>query len=211
MRVLNLYAGLGGNRKLWRNVEVTAVELDPKIAAVYQFLYPLDTVVVGDAHQFLLANYCGFDFIWSSPPCQSHSKMARANCRTLPRYPDLSLYEEILFLQSYCKTKWVVENVRPYYQPLVKPTVECGRHLFWSNFSFPAFEVPSPPSFIASNGQATHEQLKEWLGIRYEGSLYHGTNHCPAQVLRNCVHPDIGLHIFSHATLEAEPMLSFTR
>ena len=34
MKVLNLYAGIGGNRKLWTNCEVTAVELDQKIAAV---------------------------------------------------------------------------------------------------------------------------------------------------------------------------------
>src|SRR5688572_29720951 len=113
MRVLNLYAGLGGNRKLWpdEDVEVTAVELDPKIAAVYRSLYPFDAVFVTDAHQFLKDRFNGFDFIWSSPPCQSHSKMARANSRTLPQYPDLGLYQEILFLQSYCKTKWVVENV----------------------------------------------------------------------------------------------------
>ena len=29
MKVLNLYCGIGGNRKLWEDVEVTAVELDP--------------------------------------------------------------------------------------------------------------------------------------------------------------------------------------
>src|SRR5207245_1157675 len=73
IRVLNLYAGIGGNRKLWENVEVTAVENDPEIAAVYQDLYPDDTVVVGDAHKYLLEHYKEFDFIWTSPPCQSHS------------------------------------------------------------------------------------------------------------------------------------------
>ena len=63
MRVLNLYAGVGGNRKLWQNVEVTAVELDPAIAQAYQDLYPADTVIVGDAHKYLLAHYTDFDFI----------------------------------------------------------------------------------------------------------------------------------------------------
>jgi len=54
VKVLNLYAGLGGNRKLWTNVEVTAVELEPNIAAIYQRLNPDDTVIVGDAQSPLL-------------------------------------------------------------------------------------------------------------------------------------------------------------
>ena len=70
MRVLNLYAGIGGNRKFWKDCEVTAVEYTDKIADVYAKLYPGDTVVRGDAHAFLLENYQDFDFIWSSPPCQ---------------------------------------------------------------------------------------------------------------------------------------------
>ena len=39
MEVLNLYAGVGGNRKLWTGCNVTAVELNPKIANVYKRLY----------------------------------------------------------------------------------------------------------------------------------------------------------------------------
>ena len=57
MRVLNLYAGLGGNRKHWGDCEVTAVEYDPKIAKVYQNQYPQDNVEVCDAHEFLLKNF----------------------------------------------------------------------------------------------------------------------------------------------------------
>lgn len=68
MKVLNLYCGIGGNRKLWQNVEVTAVEFDEKIAAIYKDLYPNDTVIIGDAHQYLLEHYSEFDFIWASPP-----------------------------------------------------------------------------------------------------------------------------------------------
>jgi hypothetical protein len=33
--VLNLYAGVGGNRKLWQDVNVTAVENEPKIEALF--------------------------------------------------------------------------------------------------------------------------------------------------------------------------------
>lgn len=76
MKILNLYAGLGGNRKLWGNDhEVTAVELDPEVARIYQSNFPNDTVIVGDAHDYLLKNFESFDFIWASPPCPSHSKM----------------------------------------------------------------------------------------------------------------------------------------
>ena len=74
MKILNLYAGLGGNRKLWGDEhQITAVEYDPDIAAIYKNLYPMDNVIVEDAHQYLLENYDKYDFIWSSPPCQSHS------------------------------------------------------------------------------------------------------------------------------------------
>lgn len=197
-KVLNLYAGIGGNRKLW-NANVTAVERQEDIAAIYQAQHPNDTVIIGDAHEFLTANYDGFDFIWSSPPCQSHSKMDRANSRNKPRYADLRLYEEIIFLQTYHKGKWVVENVKPYYEPLITPTVKIGRHLFWSNFQFTARDIPRPAGFIASNGQATANDLKAWLGLTYEGNIYYANNHCPAQVLRNCVHPMIGAQIFQAA------------
>lgn len=78
MKILNLYAGVGGNRKLWGdNHEITAVELNPSVASCYKDLYPNDTVIVGDAHQYLLDHYQEFDFIWSSPPCQSHSDIRR--------------------------------------------------------------------------------------------------------------------------------------
>lgn len=69
MRILNLYAGIGGNRAQWGDEhDVTAVEFDPRIAAAYEKLWPNDTVIVGDAHQYLLDHHAEFDFIWSSPP-----------------------------------------------------------------------------------------------------------------------------------------------
>ena len=92
-RALNLYAGLGGNRKLWKDCQVTAIEYDPKIAEIYQELNPRDEVIVCDAHEYLLNNFQNFDFIWSSPPCQSHSRMIRSGRNRKPRYPDMRLYE----------------------------------------------------------------------------------------------------------------------
>ena len=51
MKVLNLYAGIGGNRQLWENVEVTAVENVDYIADAYEQLFPEDKIIREDAHQ----------------------------------------------------------------------------------------------------------------------------------------------------------------
>ena len=201
MKILNLYAGIGSNRRLWPdNVEVTAVERNEDIAEVYAAQFPKDDVCLDDAHNFLL-HFCNeFDFIWSSPPCQSHSRMIRSGKNRKPRYPDLKLYEEILFLQHNFKGKWVVENVVPYYQPLIPFSAQRGRHLFWANFVIPDFESPKQPkNFINKTTVAGAEALKDWLGIQYEGNIYYEGNHCPAQVLRNAVHPEVGLKIFEAA------------
>ncbi len=150
MKILNLYACLGGNRYKWDEVakekgieiQVTAVELDPEAARLYQERFPNDTVIIADAHQYLLDHYKEFDFIWSSPPCPSHSRArywssSNYETTTEPVYPDLKLYEEILFLQHYYKHgKFVVENVIPYYEPLI-PAQKKGRHLYWGNFQLP--------------------------------------------------------------------------
>ena len=197
IKLLNNYAGLGGNRKKMSNVEVTAVELDPKIAAVYQRENPEDKVVIGDAHQYLLDHSSEFDFYWGSPPCQGNSKMIRSGRNRKPRYPDLRLYEEIIFLKHNFKGKWVIENVIPYYDPLIKPTAILGRHTFWANFEITDFDPPHFKNFINKQNLTAKKQLQEWLGIYYDENIYYGNNHCPTQILRNCVHPDLGLHVFN--------------
>lgn len=145
LKILNLFAGLGGNRKFWDNVarekgisiEVTAVEFDPEIAKAYAKRYPNDNVIVGDAWDYAAKNYLNFDFIWASPPCQTHSRLNIANNirndRT-KRLPDFRLYELIVYLKYFCKKAFVIENVVPFYEPLIKPTAEIGRHYFWANF-----------------------------------------------------------------------------
>ena len=203
LRVLNLYAGLGGNRKLWGDsVSVVAVENEKKIADVYTRLYPEDEVVVGDAHEYLLENYADFDFIWSSPPCQSHSKMNKATRHKLRRYPAMELYQEILFLKHFFKGDWVVENVNPYYEPLIEPQ-KVGRHLFWSNFEIKIDDVKRPKGFINQCNLAGKQALMDWLDIHYPERIYYGNNHCPAQILRNCVHPKIGLQILDCSRKES--------
>ena len=144
-KILNLYACLGGNRYKWdevADIEVTAVELDTEAARLYKERFPNDIVIVADAHQYLLDHYKDFDFIWSSPPCPTHSRARYWNSSnydttTEAIYPDMKLYQEILFLQHYYKTgKYVVENVIPYYEPLIAAQ-KRGRHLYWCNFTLP--------------------------------------------------------------------------
>ena len=142
MKILNLYACLGGNRYKWgEEHEITAVELDAEAARLYQERFPNDTVIVADAHQYLLDHYKEFDFIWSSPPCPSHSRArfwnsSNYDTTTDAIYPDMMLYQEILFLKHYFKGKYVVENVIPYYEPLIQAH-KRGRHLYWCNFILP--------------------------------------------------------------------------
>lgn len=200
-RILNLEAGLGGNCHLWPDdVEVVSVEIEPKIAAVNQRLHPKHKVIVADAGQYLLDNHHLFDFVWSSPPCQTHSKMNKATRhKSCARYVDMTLWQRILFLQHHFAGLFCVENVVPYYAPLIQPTAQVGRHLFWSNFPIVADEVPQPANFINKCNLAGKAALMEWLGIHYAENIYYGTNHCPAQILRNCVHPKLGAQILQCA------------
>ena len=138
MKILNLYACLGGNRYKWGNEhEITAVELDEELASLYQERFPNDKVIVADAHQYLLDHYKEFDFIWSSPPCPTHSRLVQSNKNKIKmKYPDMSLYQEIIFLDKLYNGKYVVENVIPYYEPLI-PAKKRHRHLYWCNFNLP--------------------------------------------------------------------------
>ena len=142
MKILNLYACLGGNRYKWNDVkediEITAIELDPELARLYQERFPNDTVIIADAHQYLLDHYKEYDFIWSSPPCPTHSRIQLSQYTTRDmKYPDMKLYQEIIFLKTFYKGKYVVENVIPYYEPLI-PANKRDRHLYWTNFNLPA-------------------------------------------------------------------------
>ncbi len=148
IKALNLYACLGGNRYKWDEVakeggfelEVTAVELDPELARMYQERFPNDIVIVADAHQYLLDHYKEFDFIWSSPPCPTHSRLklsqVKGNGNHKPEYPSMMLYEEVIFLKHYFNGLYVVENVIPYYKPLIEAK-KRARHLYWTNFNLP--------------------------------------------------------------------------
>ena len=195
IKVLNLYAGIGGNRKLWENVDVTAVEYDPAIADMYSRFYPEDIVVVADAHEYLLYHHSKFDFIWSSPPCQTHSRLNTVLSEKDPHYPDMKLYEEILLLRRFYKGKWVVENVIPFYKRLI-PAAQVGRHLIWSNYAIPYTKEIEQKGIV----KADIASLEKYHGIKLDvGKGFKIDAQRKRQILRNCVHPEAGLKIFNAA------------
>jgi DNA (cytosine-5)-methyltransferase 1 len=200
MKILNLYAGIAGNALRWpAEHQVTAIEHDPIIAAAYQQNRPHDTVIVGDAHEYLLQHHSEFDFVWSSPPCMSHSRFIRSGRNRKPRFVDGRLFEEILLLQHDYAGKWVVENVKSWYPAILNPRM-MGRHAYWSNFHWPDFDEPKMPiDFINDQNMDAKAKLQEWLGITIDRNIYANGNHCVTQVYRNCVHPLTGQHILGHA------------
>ena len=206
MKILNLYAGIGGNRKLWSDEhEITAVEIDLDIASVYMDYFPKDKMCVGDAHEYLLRHYMDFDFIWSSPPCPSHSRL---NTFAVPQfykegsggreleYPDMKLYEEILLLKHWFKGKYCVENVITYYEPLVIPK-ESDSHYFWTNFNIRNLKTKNR-GILSS--QKRGDQLTPRINrIGYDVSTWDINKTLLKKVINNCVEPETGQHILDCA------------
>lgn len=220
IKVLNLYAGIGGNRKLWENVEVTAVEYEPPIAKAYQHFFPNDKMIIGDAHKYLLKHYKEFDFIWASPPCPTHSVLGYCGMKKMEKfkdgnttncegtkeidYPDMRLYQEIIFLKHFFKGKWVVENTFSYYNPLIKPFIS-GSHYFWSNFIISNLKINEPRP-VSVNSM---EEKQKLIGFNLDGLDFSDmkSSHKKDKVLHNCVHPKLGLHIFNCAFKDKQQIL----
>jgi len=209
MKILNLYACLGGNRYKWnevkKDIEVTAIELDPECARLYQERFPNDKVIIADAHQYLLDHYKEYDFIWSSPPCPTHSRARGWNTKLETKYPDMKLYEEIILLETVAKGadarfkgKYVVENVIPYYEPLI-PAYKRHRHLYWTNFNLP--NILTTRKIRISKGKNEVKRLCEFHDFdfyKYKGKQ--PTN----KIARNLVDYEAGKTIF-------ETMLGITK
>lgn len=198
IKILNLYACLGGNRYKWdevaNNLEITVVEWDEELAMLYQERFTNDKVIVADAHQYLLDHYKEFDFIWSSPPCPTHSRLVQSNKNKIKmKFPDMKLYEEILFLKHLYEGKYVIENVIPYYEPLI-PAQKRHRHLYWTNFNLP--NVLTNREARISTGTSEVKKLCEFHDYdfyKYKGSQ--PTN----KIARNLVDYEAGKTIFETA------------
>ena len=196
MKILNLYSCLGGNRYKWgKEHEITAVELDPEAARLYQERFPNDIIIVADAHQYLLDHYKEFDFIWSSPPCPTHSRIQHS-MKTMRKmkYPDMKLYQEIIFLENFFDGKYCVENVIPFYTPLI-PAQERGRHLYWTNFRLPKNigERKNPDLSRTKNLIAVLSKFHDFDFTKYKGEQ--ATN----KMARNLVDYEAGKTILDTA------------
>ena len=190
MEILNCYAGIGGNRKLWPDEhEITAIELNPDIAKIYQDFFPKDKVIITDAHQYLLEHFQEFDFIWASPPCPTHSRFNNINvCQGMPpKYPDMTLWQEIIFLRQWFKGKFCVENVITYYKPLIQ-CIKSNNHYFWTNFYFTSF-----PDTKRGIRRQEHDFRMERTG--FDLSELKLDKIFEKQIINNCVEPELGLHI----------------
>ena len=195
MKILNLYCGIGGNRKLWGGEhDITAVELNPKIAKIYKDFFPNDNVIVGDAHDYLLKNFKKFDFIWASPPCPTHGKLQL--CQYFQgrkmNYPDMKIYQEIILLKHCYTGNWIIENVKPYYKALIEPSFVIQRHFFWSNKFILTNDLNLGMfSEIKDKNKSMEEKYK------FDLSLYKSFGYKFIQkVLRNCVIPELGKYVF---------------
>lgn len=203
IKVLNLYCGIGGNRLGWKMyddiIDVDAVEIDEKIASIYKKQFPNDNVIIADAHEYLIEHFREYDFIWTSCPCVSHSKIRKMLSikkrkdgttyeQNKPIYPDMRLYQEIILLDKYFDGFYCCENVIPYYEPLIEPQ-KLGRHLFWSNMILPQQKFDARGSFDDPS------KMLEKMG--FDKNIYDGVKGVDkTKTMRNCLEPEISKYIF---------------
>ena len=98
-----------------------------------------------------------------------------------------------MFLENYYGGKYCVENVIPYYEPLI-PAKKIGRHLYWTNFRLPNDLGERKHSIMESK-----DETKKWCEFHnYDFTKYKGTQ--PVQkIARNLVDYEAGKTIFNIA------------
>jgi DNA (cytosine-5)-methyltransferase 1 len=101
----------------------------------------------------------------------------------------MSLYQEILLLDNFFKGKYCVENVKSYYNPLVKPQ-ELGGHYYWANF-----HIGKMPYSNNREHDSGLQVLSEFKGFNLD--KYHNID--KVKTLRNCVEPEHAKHILKCA------------
>ena len=101
----------------------------------------------------------------------------------------MNVYQQIILLQNWFKGRFVIENVLPYYDALIKPTIQLGRHVFWSNFRIEKKEFHN-----IDVARSTQEQLAVDLDMPIPRLK-------PRLLLRNCVNPKLGLHILDRKSV----------
>jgi len=110
LRILDLFCGVGGVVRGFHKYlqeqgveyEYYAVDTDRRILIAHELLNPNSITVCRDAYGFTDEELKGYDFIWASPPCETHSHLNFYNWNDPKKFkePDMRLYELILRLQK---------------------------------------------------------------------------------------------------------------
>ncbi len=156
IKILDLFCGLGGVARgfqeylIEKNIkfEYYAVDIDFKILLTHKILNPKSITIKKDAYSLRDEELKEYDFIWASPPCETHSHLNFYNWNNPKKFkpPDMRLYKLIKRLHIL-NIPFIVENVKPYYKPPIKPCTKIGRHILWSNISLKPFKVNLPNNF----------------------------------------------------------------
>ncbi|MEO6901587.1 MAG: hypothetical protein ABI241_00710 [Bacteroidia bacterium] len=107
------------------------------------------------------------------------------------------LYEEIIFLETYFDGKYCVENVIPFYEPLIHAQ-KRGRHLYWTNFILPTDlgERSAGKGLIANNSPTEVKDLCNFHLI--DLTTYKGDQQ-KNKIARNLVDFEVGKTILDTA------------
>jgi len=149
MKALDLFCGLGGwsDGLVLEGFDVTGVEIEPKIAALYKH-----RVIVADVCSLNPEDFRGFDLIVGSPPCRNFSILTtlgshlKWKTRPDPEGEGMRLVNAFLnFIEKANPSFWLMENVpflQRYYKKAKCTTKLEGdmRRCLWGNF--PPFLVP---------------------------------------------------------------------
>jgi DNA (cytosine-5)-methyltransferase 1 len=104
----------------------------------------------------------------------------------------MKLYQEIILLQYFYSGNWVIENVKPYYKPLIAPTFEKNRHFFWSN----KFILTDTKNHSFMNFKDDVKEMQKLYGFDLSKYRKDFSNVEFRQILRNCVIPELGKYVF---------------
>jgi hypothetical protein len=150
MKALDLFCGLGGwsDGLAAEGFDVTGVEIEPKIAALYK--HP---VIVADICSLKPIDFKGYDLIVGSPPCRNFSQLALLFGKTRwkekpdPEGKGMELVNAFLNFVKIAKPKyWCMENVIGLKKYLaLTPRCESWfgmtmKRCLWGNF--PSFLIP---------------------------------------------------------------------
>ena len=98
-----------------------------------------------------------------------------------------------MFLDNWFDGKFIVENVIPYYEPLI-PAKKRGRHLYWTNFNLPN-DLRSRKSSIMEG----KNEVKRWCKFHdYDFTKYKGLQRTD-KIARNLVDYEAGRTILETA------------